>query len=87
MKIRIQNWPPPPSPEGGRLGSPLAPLSAGGRSASLYADEMTGELALRSAGADGGMTYHPVGSGLVRRIGNIFRRTPRGSATFVGERR
>ena len=61
MKIRIQNWPPPPSPEGGRLGSPLATLSAGGRSASLHADETTGELALRSAGADGGMTYHPVG--------------------------
>jgi len=61
MKIRIQNWPPPASPEGGRLGSPLATVSAGGRSASLCADEMTGELALRSADADGGLTYHPVG--------------------------
>lgn len=61
MKIRIQNWPPPPSPEGGRMGSPLATLCDGGRSASLHADETTGELALRSAGADGEMTYHPVG--------------------------
>ena len=61
MKIRIQNWPPPASPEGGRLGSPLATLRAGGRSASLCADEMTGELALRSADSDGGMTYHPIG--------------------------
>ena len=158
------------------MGSPLATLSAGGRSASLHSDEMTGELALRSADSDDEMTYHPVdgvvmfgdfgaaldgdgarfvggalppraesaegwldgdgarpiamsvengfwlaaipadakdafirfraqdgsavqdchiqpdapipaGGGLVRRIGNIFRRTPRGNATFVGESR
>ena len=176
MRIRIQNWPPPTSPEGGRLGSPLATLSAGGRSASLHADEMTGEMTLRIPDADGGLTYHPVGGvtafgdfgvslggdgarflggalppraasaegrldgdgarpiamsvengfwlaaipadakdafirfraqdgsavqdchiqpdapipaggGLVQRIGNIFRRTPRGGATFVGESR
>ena len=175
MKIRIQNWPPPASPEGGRLGSPLATLSAGGRSVSLHADEMTGEMALRSADADGGLTYHPitgvvafgdfgatlddgarflggalppraasaegwldgdgartvalsvengfwlaaipagakdvfirfraqdgspvqdcciqpdapipVGGGLVRRLKSVFRRTPRGSATFIGENR
>ena len=175
MKIRIQNWPPPPSPERGRLGSPLATLSAGGISASLHADALTCELALRSAGADGGMTHHPivgvvafgdfgatlddgarflggalppraasaegwldgdgarpvalsvengfwlaaipadakdafirfraqdgrpvqdcyvqpdapipVGGGLVHRLKSVFRRTPRGSATFVGENR
>ena len=175
MKIRIQNWPPPASPERARLGSPLATLSAGGISASLHADARTGELALRSADADGGMTHHPitgvvafgdfgatlddgarflggalppraasaegwldgdgarpvalsvengfwlaaipagakdafirfraddgrpvqdcciqpdapipVGGGLVHRLKSVFRRTPRGSATFVGENR
>ena len=61
MKIRIQNWPPPAAPERGRLGSPLATLRAGGRSASLHADALTGELALRSADADGGLTHHPIG--------------------------
>lgn len=175
MKIRIQNLPPSAAPDGGRLGSPLASLTAGGRSASLHADEMTGGLALRSADADGELTYHPiigvtafgdfgarlddgarflggalpsraasaegwldgdcarplavsveigfwlasipadakdasirfraqdgnpvqdcyiqpdapisVGSGLIQKFKNIFRRTPRGSATFVGESR
>ena len=60
MKIRIQNWPPPSTPERGQLGLPLATLRAGGISAFLCADEMTGELALRSANADGGMTHHPI---------------------------
>ena len=62
MKIRIQNWPSPTTPERGRLGSPLATLCAGGRSASLHSDARTGELALRSADsdADGGMTHHPI---------------------------
>ena len=175
MKIRIQNWPPPSSPEGGQLGSPLATLSAGGISASLHADALTGEMALRSADSDSGLTHHPiggvvafgdfgatlddgsrflggalppraasaegwldgdgarpvalsvengfwlaeipadakdafirfraqdgrpvqdcrvqpdapipVGGGLVRRLKSVFRRTPRGSATFIGENR
>ena len=175
MKIRIQNWPPPASPERGRLGSPLATLTAGGISASLHADALTGEMALRSADLDGGLTHHPiggvvafgdfgatlddgsrflggalppraasaegwldgdgarpvalsvengfwlaeipadakdafirfraqdgrpvqdcyvqpddpipVGGGLVRRLKSVFRRTPRGSATFIGENR
>ena len=174
MKIRVQNWPHPAASKGGRMSSPLASLTVGGRSAHLCADELTGELALRGADADGeparaihgatmfgdfgaslddGMRFLggalppraasaegwldgdsgrpialsvqngfwlaaipadakdafirfrakdgspvqdcyiqpdapiPVGGGFFQNLKNIFRRTPRGSATFIGGRR
>ena len=82
MKIRVQNWPPSPAArEGGRLSSPLASLTVGGRSASLCADETTGELALQSADSDGGLTRHPIAG--VTMFGDFGASTDDG-AHFIG---
>ena len=82
MKIRVQNWPPPAVPEGGRGGSPLASLTVGGRSASLCADELTGELALRSAAdADGEPSRSIAGATM---FGDFGASPDDGGARFLG---